>query len=98
MMRAADPTPAAGLPRANDDVATLTFDAALAALRDVVERLEAGGLPLEESVDCYERGVALHERCAALLEQAELRLRRLAETTGSGVAVAVPFEDEDDRG
>jgi exodeoxyribonuclease VII small subunit len=75
--------PPAGAPDA--DLATLTFDAALGQLQDVVARLERGGLPLEESITLYERGVALHDRCARLLSDAELRVQRLVEQAGGGL-------------
>jgi exodeoxyribonuclease VII small subunit len=71
-----------GAANANADIAGLPFDRALAELQSVVGRLEAGGLPLEESVELYERGVALHERCAHLLSAAELRVQRLVDASG----------------
>ncbi len=67
------------------DIATLTFDEALAELQRTVAELEAGGGPLEAAIAGYERGVALHERCAALLADAELRVRRLVERAGGAV-------------
>jgi exodeoxyribonuclease VII small subunit len=79
---AATPAPTAPQARANADVADLTFDRALAELQSVVGRLESGGLALEDSIALYERGVALHERCAALLGNAELRVQRLVESAG----------------
>jgi exodeoxyribonuclease VII small subunit len=65
----------------------LNFDAALAELQDTVRRLEEGGLPLDEAIALYERGVALHERCAQLLGDAELRVQRLVERGGGQVAI-----------
>jgi exodeoxyribonuclease VII small subunit len=65
-----------------DQVDGLPFDRALAELQAVVGRLESGGLPLEASIELYEHGVALHERCAALLGGAELRVQRLVEGAG----------------
>lgn len=64
------------------EIAALPFDKALAELQAVVARLESGGLPLEESIALYERGVALHEHCAKLLGSAELRVQRLVEGAG----------------
>jgi exodeoxyribonuclease VII small subunit len=64
------------------DVATLSFDEALAELQRTVATLEQGGLPLERTLDLYERGAALHARCAMLLDEAELRIRRLAAGPG----------------
>jgi exodeoxyribonuclease VII small subunit len=60
-------------------VANLTFDRALEELQATVAQLEAGGQPLEEAIVLYERGVALHEHCARLLAEAELRVKRLVE-------------------
>ena len=67
------------------DVASLSFDEAVAELQRTVSELEAGGLPLERSLALYERGVALHERCAALLSQADLRVQRLLDRAGGAI-------------
>lgn len=67
---------------------TLTFDAALAELERTVAELEAGGLPLEETIARYERGVALEQRCEQLLADAELRVRRLVEGARGALSVA----------
>ena len=86
-----DPTPAAGSTRAvaapsptdpSADLSGLLFDQALDELRSVVARLEEGGLPLEESIALYERGAALHEHCAHLLDAAETRIGRLVDGPG----------------
>jgi exodeoxyribonuclease VII small subunit len=80
------PGDAHAVPRA--DAETLPFDQALAELQETVHRLEQGGLPLEEAIALYERGVALHERCARLLGDAELRVQRLVERGGGQVVAA----------
>ena len=67
---------------------TLTFDAALAELEQTVAELEAGGLPLEQTIARYERGVALEQRCEQLLADAELRVQRLVEGARGALAVA----------
>jgi exodeoxyribonuclease VII small subunit len=69
------------------DIDALAFDQALAELQSVVGRLETGGLPLESSIELYERGVRLHAHCARLLTQAELRVQRLVEGAGGRLAV-----------
>lgn len=69
------------------DIDGLAFDQALAELQSVVARLETGGLPLESSIELYERGVRLHAHCARLLTQAELRVQRLVEGAGGRLAV-----------
>jgi exodeoxyribonuclease VII small subunit len=67
------------------EVATLSFDEAVAELQRAVSELEAGGLPLERSLALYERGVALHERCATLLGQADLRVQRLLDRAAGAI-------------
>jgi exodeoxyribonuclease VII small subunit len=74
-----------------DAVEALTFDRALEELQATVAQLEAGGQPLEEAIVLYERGVALHEHCARLLAEAELRVKRLVERAGGALeAIADP--------
>lgn len=56
-----------------------TFEQAFEELGEVVARLEAGDLPLEEALALFERGQDLAARCAEMLDKAELRLKMLAE-------------------
>jgi len=57
----------------------LSFEEALARLTELVEKLESGKLPLEESVAAFEQGVKLSRRCESLLDQAEQRLQILGQ-------------------
>jgi len=61
----------------NADVKTLSFEKALAELEQIVQKLERGDVPLEESVTIYERGEALKRRCEELLRQAEARVEKI---------------------
>ena len=61
----------------NTDVKTLSFERAIEELESIVNRLEEGKVPLEESVAIYERGEALKRRCEELLRQAEARVDRI---------------------
>ncbi len=70
------------------DVSKLTFDEALAELQRTVVELEQGGQALERSIELYERGVLLQERCASLLNEAELRVQRLVERSSGAIEVA----------
>jgi exodeoxyribonuclease VII small subunit len=90
----AEATETEGIP---EDVASLSFDKSLDQLRGVVARLEEGGLPLEESIALYERGVALHGHCASLLDSAELRVQRLVDAAaGAPRAMDMRPDDGDD--
>jgi exodeoxyribonuclease VII small subunit len=55
-----------------------SFEQAFEELGVVVERLEAGDLPLEEALALFERGQELAIRCSEMLDKAELRLKTLA--------------------
>jgi len=77
-------------------IEALTFDDALAELQRTVAELEAGGQPLERSIALYERGVVLHERCASLLADAELKVQQLV-TRAGGALSAIEVRPEDAR-
>jgi exodeoxyribonuclease VII small subunit len=66
----------------NNDVPKLTFEKALAELEQIVQKLERGDVPLEESVTIYERGEALKRRCEELLRQAEARVEKITLDAG----------------
>jgi exodeoxyribonuclease VII small subunit len=63
---------------ANDDIASLSFEKALAELEAIVRRLEEGKVDLEESIAIYERGEALKARCDDLLKKAEARIEKIS--------------------
>jgi exodeoxyribonuclease VII small subunit len=80
---------------ANEPAETSTvadFEASLDALEQLVGRMEAGGMSLEESLAAYERGVGLYRRCQAALEQAELRVRLLSDPLDP--ATSEPFQPD----
>ena len=58
------------------------FEAAIAELETIVKKLEEGDLPLETSLQLYERGVQLSRFCHAQLESAEKRIEILNERGG----------------
>jgi exodeoxyribonuclease VII small subunit len=60
-----------------DEIAGLSFEKALAALEDIVARLEAGKVELEESIKMYERGEALRKHCETKLKEAEARIEKI---------------------
>jgi len=56
---------------------TLTFEAALAELEQVVADMEGGKLPLEESLVAYQRGAELLRQCRSRLDDAQQQVRIL---------------------
>ncbi|MCB1453732.1 MAG: exodeoxyribonuclease VII small subunit [Rhizobiaceae bacterium] len=61
----------------NDDIKTMTFEKALEALEKIVEDLERGDVPLDESIRTYERGEALKAHCEKLLKAAEDKVEKI---------------------
>lgn len=55
------------------------FEQSLEELEQLVEKMEAGDLSLEQSLTAYERGVGLYRQCQQALEQAELRVRLVSD-------------------
>lgn len=70
-----------------------SFEAALRALEEAVERLEGGELSLEESLVCFEQGVKSATVCRQLLQSVETRVEQLLRER-DGSLTAVPFEEE----
>ncbi len=64
-----------------DEIEKLSYEAAYQALEDVLAQLDSGELALEQSVSLYERGQRLSAHCQRLLEDAELKVRRLDEAS-----------------
>jgi len=62
-----------------NDETTLSFEDAFKRLEDIVARLEAGDLSLDESLALYEQGQQLARHCSQLLDAAELRVQQLNE-------------------
>lgn len=59
------------------DLTELPFEEVAGRLEAVIERLESGGLSLEEMLEAYGQGVALGARAQELLDQAQLRIEQL---------------------
>ena len=67
-----------GQPDAKDP---LSFEQALERLEALVEKLEEGAIPLEESLAAYVEGTRLVRHCLGCLERAETVIRELTETS-----------------
>jgi exodeoxyribonuclease VII small subunit len=68
------------------------FEISLAELDKLVKELERGDLPLEKSIELFERGMKLSADCRKQLEAAETRVEILMKRGGE--TVAVPFKPE----
>ena len=68
--------------KTKDDPKPLDFEAAMRDLETLVERLEHGELPLEESLAAFERGVTLTRACQKALKEAEQKVEILLKKAG----------------
>jgi exodeoxyribonuclease VII small subunit len=59
------------------DIGQMSFEQALAALEQVVQALERGDVPLDQSISLYERGEALRAACQQRLDAAQARIERI---------------------
>jgi exodeoxyribonuclease VII small subunit len=83
------PTPKA----ANE--ASPDFETAMHDLEQLVERLEQGDLPLEESLAAFERGILLTRACQIALKEAEQKVEILLKK--AGVPAVEEFTPEDSK-
>jgi exodeoxyribonuclease VII small subunit len=60
-----------------DKSAAPAFEAAMAEIEKIVERMESGELSLEASLELFERGVLLSDACRKQLDEAETRVEIL---------------------
>lgn len=61
----------------NDDIRAMSFEQALQALERIVDDLEKGDVPLDQSIRIYERGEALKAHCDRLLKAAEDKVEKI---------------------
>jgi exodeoxyribonuclease VII small subunit len=54
-----------------------SFEAALAEIENIVATMEAGQLPLEQSLTAYKRGAELLQYCQARLQEAQQQVKIL---------------------
>jgi exodeoxyribonuclease VII small subunit len=71
------------------------FEQALKELEAIVERMEQGDVPLEESLRQFERGITLTRTCQEALKAAEQRVQILTEQNDR--AETRDFSDSDDE-
>lgn len=67
----------------NKKTRTVDFEAAMTELEQIVERLEHGDLPLEDSLKQFERGVELTRTCQSALKRAEQKVQVLSARPGA---------------
>lgn len=79
------------MPDAKPEVASLSFEEALAELEQIVRGLENGQQKLADAIDAYERGAALRKHCETKLTEAEARVAAIVQNADGSLS-ARPLE------
>jgi exodeoxyribonuclease VII small subunit len=61
-----------------NDISKLTFEQAIKQLTEIVGKIEQGKIPLQDSLEQYEKGMALIKHCKGILEKAEKRIEKIS--------------------
>lgn len=77
------------------DISNMSFEQAIKELTGIVEQIEQGEIPLERSLQQYERGMALIKHCRTILQKAEKRIEKISKEQGPE---ARPERSRRDRG
>lgn len=88
------PANARGMADSDDNIGSMSFEQALKALEDVVRRLEGGEVPLDESIDLYERGEALRKHCQTRLDAAQARIEKIVAGPDGRAVGAAPLDPD----
>ena len=72
-----------------------TFEEAFNDLNEVVERLQKGDLPLDETITLFEQGMRLSFQCEKFLENADRRIELLVKREDGRLGTE-PFDEPND--
>ena len=59
----------------------ITFEQAIEELETIINRLEEGDVPLDETIKLYERGSELKDFCEKILQSAEVKIQKINQKT-----------------
>ncbi len=60
-----------------NDVGKMSFEEAIKELTNIVGKIEQGQIPLQDSLEQYEKGMALIKQCRTILQKAEERIEKI---------------------
>ena len=61
-----------------NDISKLNFEQSIKELTSIVEKIEQGQIPLQDSLEQYEKGMALIKHCRGILQKAEERIEKIS--------------------
>jgi exodeoxyribonuclease VII small subunit len=62
----------------NNTITKLNFEQSIKELTSIVEKIEQGQIPLQDSLKQYEKGIALIKHCRGILQKAEERIEKIS--------------------
>jgi len=68
------------------------YEQAVKELEEIVSSLEKGDIPLEKSLELFQRGVALSKYCTGKLDETEKQILKIVEE--DGICSETPWEPE----
>ncbi|WP_324075593.1 MAG: exodeoxyribonuclease VII small subunit [Erythrobacter sp.] len=74
------------------DISQMSFEQALGALEQIVQQLERGDVPLDQSISLYERGEALRSACQQRLDAAQARIEKIVTGADGRAASTQAFD------
>ncbi len=63
----------------NNDISKLSFEQAIEELKAIVEKIELGEIPLQQSIEQYEKGMSLIKHCRTILQKAEEKIEKISQ-------------------
>jgi exodeoxyribonuclease VII small subunit len=63
-----------------DNIGKLSFEEAIKELTNIVAKIEQGRIPLQDSLERYEKGMSLIQHCRGILQEAEARIEKISKT------------------
>jgi exodeoxyribonuclease VII small subunit len=61
------------------DLGKLSFEDAIKELTQIVDKIESGQVPLQTSIEHYEKGMALVKHCRGILQAAEKKIEKVSQ-------------------
>jgi len=79
-------------PSEQEDIAQMSFEQALTALEAIVQQLERGDVPLDDSIALYEKGELLRAACQNRLDTAQARIEKIVTNRDGAASGTVAFD------
>jgi exodeoxyribonuclease VII small subunit len=64
----------------DNNIEKMNFEQAIKELTEIVSKIEQGQIPLQESIEKYEKGMTLIKHCREILRKAEKRIEKISQT------------------